>query len=49
MVIGHESGPIFHHLQVGFCEGLAHEGEGFGAAEVVYYFQHQNPGQVWKR
>ena len=31
----HESWPPLHQREVGSGEGLAHEGEGFGAAEVV--------------
>ena len=30
-----KSGPPLHHREVGIGEGLAHEGEGLGAAEVV--------------
>ena len=32
---GCPSSPPLHHLQIRLCKRLAHEGEGFGAAEVV--------------
>ena len=32
---GSQASPPLHHGEVGIGEGLAHEGEGFGAAEVV--------------